>query len=150
MTYTLKFTGKKVNLWLPFVIFVVVLVGSLCMILVLFSLAPSVDAFVYTLRSQTGVYLMVCSGLAVMGTVLVYRAYRAGRRPKWLLLGIATSLVIADGVLAVLLSPPQKSVVGFLRYLPMLTPTHAILLLVVIRHCWWGPAPEVCPTDQGP
>jgi hypothetical protein len=145
----LMFTARRVKLWLPFAMFLVVLAGSVGMLLVLFRLAPSVEAFVYTLRKEVGVYLMICSVLAAVGTVPAYRAYTSGRCMKWLLLGVATTLVIADGVFAVLLAPSQGSVVRFLRYSPMLTPAHSILLLVVINYCWRGPAPEVAPADQG-
>jgi hypothetical protein len=140
-------TAKRVHPRLPFAMFGAVLVGSVGMIGVLFSVAPSVEAFVYTLRRDIGVYFVVCSGLAATGTMLAYRDYRGGLRLKWLPLGVAISLVLADGVLATVLSPLHKDIVGFLRHLPTLTPAHVILLLVVSSYSWRASGQKVRATE---
>jgi hypothetical protein len=129
---------KWAGVGLPLAVYLVVLLGSIGTILVLFRYAPSLEAFVYALTSEVGVYLVVCTALAAIGAAVALRAYGTGRSPRWLLLGFAVAMALADGVLAMLLAPPRSSIVGLLRHLPMLTPGHVLLLLVVVWYCWWG------------
>jgi hypothetical protein len=125
--------------WLTFALFVAVLLGSLGMVVVVLGAAPSLGSFAYAMATDVGVYFAACVALAAVGSVLSFTA-KGQQRRRWTSLAVAFALVAADGALSWRLAAPRKSAMNLMRYLPLLTPAHVILVLVVIRWCWRAPS----------
>jgi hypothetical protein len=122
--------------WTLLSMFALLLAGSLGMIVVLVDVAPSVDAFVYAMRSETGVYMLVTACLAGAGAVAAYRARRSGLGSYVVALACAAALLCSDFALAVLVAPPHSNLIASMRRLPFPTPAHAIVLLMVASSLW--------------
>jgi hypothetical protein len=121
--------------WLTFALFVAVLLGSLGMVGVVFSAARSPGSFAYVMATDVGFYFAACVALAAVGSLLSFAA-RGQQRLRWTSLAVAFALVVADGALSWRFATPSRSPMNLLRYLPLLTPAHVILMLVVGRWCW--------------
>ena len=102
------------------------------MALVLAGFSPTADSFLHVLREAVGLYLCASAAIAVLGVAVAFQAHRAGQGSGWAQLGIAASLLVADLLMAVSLTPPPARLGGLLLHAPLPAPVHITLLVVLV------------------